>query len=79
VTIEREATRAAVHLYVRYLPDRRLPDKVIDLLDEACATIAVRWTSVITGEEPMDTTPGLVTADTVDASSRSGQASRSRG
>lgn len=65
VTIEGEAMRAAVHLSVRYLPDRRLPDKAIDLLDEVCAAVAVQWTSVITGEEPMDITPGLVTADTV--------------
>ena len=32
-----EALDAAVSLSVRYLPDRRLPDKAIDLLDEAAS------------------------------------------
>ena len=37
LTFEPAALEAAVSLSVRYLPDRRLPDKAIDLLDEACA------------------------------------------
>jgi ATP-dependent Clp protease ATP-binding subunit ClpC len=32
-----EAIERAVDLSIRYLPDRRLPDKAIDLLDQACA------------------------------------------
>jgi ATP-dependent Clp protease ATP-binding subunit ClpC len=32
---EPEAIQAAIDLSVRYLPDRKLPDKAIDLLDEA--------------------------------------------
>lgn len=36
VKISDSAIDAAVELSVRYLPDRRLPDKAIDLLDEAC-------------------------------------------
>lgn len=39
--ISEEALTAAVHLSVRYLPDRHLPDKALDLLDEACAKAAV--------------------------------------
>ncbi|OUN05353.1 ATP-dependent Clp protease ATP-binding subunit ClpC [Flavonifractor sp. An92] len=35
--ISDEAMEAAVSLSVRYLADRRLPDKAIDLIDEACA------------------------------------------
>lgn len=35
--ISEEAIDAAVTLSVRYLADRRLPDKAIDLMDEACA------------------------------------------
>jgi ATP-dependent Clp protease ATP-binding subunit ClpC len=31
------AIDAAVRMSVRYVPDRRLPDKALDLLDEACA------------------------------------------
>lgn len=34
-----EAIEAAIQLSVRYLPDRRLPDKAIDLLDDACSRI----------------------------------------
>lgn len=37
VTIEQDALSSAVELSARFLPDRRLPDKAIDLLDEACA------------------------------------------
>jgi ATP-dependent Clp protease ATP-binding subunit ClpC len=32
-----EAIEAAVDLSIRYLPDHRLPDKALDLLDQACA------------------------------------------
>ncbi|UCC81078.1 MAG: ATP-dependent Clp protease ATP-binding subunit [Candidatus Zixiibacteriota bacterium] len=35
------AIKAAVELSVNYLPDRRLPDKAIDLLDEACSRLKV--------------------------------------
>ncbi|MBN2469991.1 MAG: ATP-dependent Clp protease ATP-binding subunit [Anaerolineae bacterium] len=42
VVIRPEALEAAVHLSVRYLPDRRLPDKALDLIDEACARLVVR-------------------------------------
>ncbi|TAK03986.1 ATP-dependent Clp protease ATP-binding subunit [Patescibacteria group bacterium] len=37
VRIAPHAAEAAVRLSVRYLNDRRLPDKAIDLIDEACA------------------------------------------
>ena len=39
VAIRDEALRAAVELSRRYLPDRRLPDKAIDLVDEACSRV----------------------------------------
>ena len=45
VTICPEALEAAVRLSVRYMPDRRLPDKALDLLDEACARVTIRTTS----------------------------------
>ena len=41
MTIEPEAIRAAVRLSVRYLPERNLPDKAIDLLDEACSAACI--------------------------------------
>lgn len=37
LTFTHDAMEAAVSLSVRYLPDRRLPDKAIDLLDEAAS------------------------------------------
>ncbi len=39
-----EAIRAAVDLSVRYITDRRLPDKAIDLLDEAAAKLRISGT-----------------------------------
>ena len=37
--IDDGALEAAVRLSVRYLNDRYLPDKAIDLIDEACAKL----------------------------------------
>jgi len=39
VLIEDEALEAAVKLSVRYIKDRYLPDKAIDLVDEACSRL----------------------------------------
>ena len=39
VKITDEAINAAVELSVRYINDRNLPDKAIDLIDEACAKV----------------------------------------
>lgn len=41
VKISEGAVNAAVRLSVRYLPERRLPDKAIDLIDEACSKNAI--------------------------------------
>jgi ATP-dependent Clp protease ATP-binding subunit ClpC len=64
VVIDGGTVEAAVRLSARYLPDRRLPDKAIDLLDEACARVAVPRLSVMPGDEPASG-GGLVTADSV--------------
>ncbi len=42
VTISDEAVQAAAALSARYIADRFLPDKAIDLMDEAAATVALR-------------------------------------
>ena len=42
VRLPNEALREAVELSVRYLPGRCLPDKAIDLVDEACAAVRIR-------------------------------------
>lgn len=39
VSISPEALAAAVQLSQRYIPDRRLPDKAIDLIDEAASLV----------------------------------------
>ena len=39
LAVSGEAIRASVELSRRYLPDRFLPDKAIDLMDEACARV----------------------------------------
>jgi len=39
LTITDQALEAAVALSVRYLPDRRLPDKAVDLMDEAASRV----------------------------------------
>ena len=46
VNIKDNALVAAATLSDRYITDRFLPDKAIDLIDEACATIKVQMNSV---------------------------------
>ncbi len=65
VMIVEDALQAAVNLSAKYLPDRRLPDKAIDVLDEACARVRIVSMSV----SPDDIAPkeggGIVTAEAV--------------
>ena len=61
IRILEEAMEAALQLSVRYLPDRRLPGKALDLLDEACAWLRVDDIS----HHPGGTTPSVMTADTI--------------
>lgn len=42
VMITDETIEASVKLSVRYMTDRRLPDKALDLLDEACTRVTIR-------------------------------------
>jgi ATP-dependent Clp protease ATP-binding subunit ClpA len=61
VTIADEALEAAVTLSVAWLQDRHLPDKALDLLDEACARARIPTIS-----RPAERATGLVvTAHTV--------------
>ncbi|NLF77766.1 MAG: ATP-dependent Clp protease ATP-binding subunit [Chloroflexi bacterium] len=62
VTILPEARAAAVHLSDRYMRDRRLPDKALDLLDEACARLVIQSNSPDQDEEPP---PLEVSAETI--------------
>ena len=45
VVITEEAIQAAADLSVRYITDRHLPDKAIDLIDEAAARVRLRYSS----------------------------------
>jgi len=44
LSVTDEAVRAAVALSARYIPDRFLPDKAIDLMDEACSRVRLDTT-----------------------------------
>ena len=52
VNITPEAIEASVRLSTRYIPERFLPDKAIDLIDEACA--AKGLTNKVNGKEMRD-------------------------
>ncbi len=45
VTITDDAVRAAADLSIRYITDRHLPDKAIDLIDEASSRVRLRHAS----------------------------------
>ena len=51
VKISDAAVTAAVELSARYIPERFLPDKAIDLADEAAARIRVSGGSLVTAED----------------------------
>jgi ATP-dependent Clp protease ATP-binding subunit ClpA len=51
VTYVEEAIESAVTLAERYLRDRRLPDKAIDLLDEAGAAVALRGATEVSVQD----------------------------
>lgn len=58
-----ETLEAAVRLSVRYMPDRRLPDKALDLLDEACTRVIIRTIA----PEDEDPAPNDIKASDVTA------------
>lgn len=61
VAIADESLDACVQMSISWLPDRHLPDKALDLLDEACARVRIPTIS-----SPADLSTGLiVTARTV--------------
>ncbi|TNE90879.1 MAG: tetratricopeptide repeat protein, partial [Deltaproteobacteria bacterium] len=48
VQIAHEALEAAVRMAARFIPDRRLPDKALDVLDEACAEASLSEEELVT-------------------------------
>ncbi|MDO5377344.1 MAG: ATP-dependent Clp protease ATP-binding subunit [Clostridia bacterium] len=60
VTIEDEALSAAVELSARYVTDRFMPDKAIDLIDEAASMAKLSGYLSVDGEENVTIGPGTV-------------------
>jgi ATP-dependent Clp protease ATP-binding subunit ClpC len=65
VRIAEEAVEAAVRLSAKYVPDRRLPDKALDALDEACTSVKVPILSMYGEKEAQIAAAGEVTAENV--------------
>ena len=59
LSISDDAIAAAVKLSARYINDRYLPDKAIDLVDEACSAVRME---VLTPPEDMRAIEGRITA-----------------
>jgi ATP-dependent Clp protease ATP-binding subunit ClpC len=57
VLLDEAALRAAVEWSVRYLPDFRLPDKALDLVDQACAAVRFRTLTPVVEEKSGGETP----------------------
>ncbi|HUY79958.1 MAG TPA: ATP-dependent Clp protease ATP-binding subunit [Ktedonobacterales bacterium] len=64
-TVTPEALHAAIDLSLRYLPDRRLPDKAIDLLDAACAQAVVGDRLSFFGDPDAPAHGGVVTPEVI--------------
>lgn len=65
VMILPEALEATVRLSVRYLSDRRLPDKALDVIDEACSRVEIGSLSFYGKVEELRSKTGLVTEEVV--------------
>ncbi len=69
VTIPDDTMRASTELSVRYLPDRRLPDKALDLLDEACTRVVIRTIAPEQSEGDLDEQEMIGTVTRADVAS----------
>ncbi len=67
VEIEEEALEAAVKLANRYVNDRFLPDKAIDVLDEACSKVSLRGFKVPESMMELEKTIAELADDLEDA------------
>lgn len=67
VTIPDETLQAAVRLGAKYIPERRFPDKALDLIDQACARVRIARITHLQEERPPDAQSGqlIVTPQTV--------------
>ncbi len=51
VTVDEKAIRSCVRLAIRFVTERRLPDKALDLLDEACADASLSGRDVVEADD----------------------------
>lgn len=65
VKIAESALEAAVKLSVKFVPDRRLPDKALDALDEACAGVTVPILSMYGEKEAQIARTGELVAEDI--------------
>jgi ATP-dependent Clp protease ATP-binding subunit ClpC len=83
VTITDEAVKAAVDLSIRYITDRHLPDKAIDLIDEAASRVRLRYASappaLREAQKDLDGSRARRTARSTPRNTRGGHAPRVRG
>ena len=76
VTYSDGALRAAVELSAKYIRDRKLPDKAIDVIDEVGAAQALRTVAKAARDEARDA--GTTASESNDAESNIGEASGAR-
>ena len=67
VSIQEDALEAAVSLSERYISDRFLPDKAIDVLDEACAKVSLEDFKVPENMEELEKVIEQLSRDKEDA------------
>ena len=67
VSVREEALEAAVSLSERYISDRFLPDKAIDVLDEACAKVSLKGFKVPENMEELEKVIEQLARDKEDA------------
>ena len=65
VTILPGALEKAVKLSIRYLPDRRLPDKALDIIDEACSRVKISSLSFYENKEEIRSITVKVTEEII--------------
>jgi len=65
VKITESAVEAAVRLSAKYVPDRHLPDKALDALDEACTSVKVPMLSMYGEKEAQIAKTGEVSGEDV--------------
>ena len=65
VVIDQAALARAVKLSARYIVDKRLPDKALGIIDEACSTVRINMLSFLEENGENGSATGRVTEDTI--------------